>query len=68
MPTLVLSFYVHLVPELLHLPVGVKVKVLHIDSAPTFFNLVHTVQTLAHQTKITLMARVVAFVPGAEEV
>ena len=68
MPTLVLSFNINFFPEFLDDPINVKIKILNINCAPTFFYFFHAIQTLTHESKPALVSRVVAFMPRATDV
>ena len=67
-PTFVLTFDVYFFPKLLHLPVGVKVKVLHINCTSPFLYFLHAVKALSHQTEAPLMPWMITFVPQTLDV
>lgn len=66
-PALIRRSNLDLLPETLDLPIPVDAELTDINRAPAVFDLLHAIQTLSHETKVSFVTGLSFAVPGAFE-
>lgn len=64
-PALITSFNVDLIPKAFNRPIPLVLELGDIDRTATLFQLLHAVQALPHETKVTFVFVTAFVVPGA---